>query len=207
MPSHEPAVHGAARRQVSGQSPPLAACAQDGQNGIEDLAQALRHWPGPRATAQKRSHQIPFGIRQVARVAQTCASVATWVSGVHMGASANRSQPVNHKSLLGFNFHSDRLTWAWMSQVCRVSQSWGNLQSVVPDPGSEPLRDTSHIRLGSNSHSVAALFFLQRHHLPAYDGRGSGGRDPSLRRPFKPSPFSGSSLLDLPGLIRPRKIG
>ena len=79
MPAHEPAVHGAARRQVSGQSPPLAACAQDVQNGIEDLAQALRGRTGLRATAQKRSHQIPFGIRQVARVAQTCASVATSV--------------------------------------------------------------------------------------------------------------------------------
>jgi hypothetical protein len=79
MPAHEPAVHGAARRQVPGQSPPLAAWAQDVQNGIEDLAQALRGWPGPRSTAQKRSHQVPFGIRQVARVAQTWASVETSV--------------------------------------------------------------------------------------------------------------------------------
>src|SRR4029079_19779941 len=74
-----PAGHGAGRGQILGNSPPLAACAQDVQNGIEDLAQALRHWPGPRATAQKRSHQIPFGIRQVARVAQTWASVETSV--------------------------------------------------------------------------------------------------------------------------------
>ena len=47
MPAHEPAVHRAARREVFGQSPPLAASAQDIQNRIDDLAHPPRVGPDP----------------------------------------------------------------------------------------------------------------------------------------------------------------
>jgi hypothetical protein len=69
VPAHEPAVHRAARRQVFGQSPPLAAGAQNVENCIEDLSQALRRRARLRAADEKGLRQIPFRIGQVAWVA------------------------------------------------------------------------------------------------------------------------------------------
>src|SRR5215212_129786 len=79
VPAHEPAVHRAARWQVLGQGSPLAAGAQDIEYRVEDLAHPLRVGARFGGAEKMWLDQIPFGVREVTRVAQTCASVATSV--------------------------------------------------------------------------------------------------------------------------------
>lgn len=82
LPVEEIAVHRAARWQVLRQRCPLAAGAQDIHDAIDDLA----HIDGPLVAAtlgrrDERVNQRPFGVRQVARIAQLAAVVAAAVLG------------------------------------------------------------------------------------------------------------------------------
>src|SRR5215212_6008959 len=98
VPAHEPAVHRAARWQVPGQGSPLATGAQQIQHRIEDLAQALRGGLSLGGLNEERPHQVPFGIGQVTRVAQTRSVVVASVRGsphrrLYKSAPASESQP------------------------------------------------------------------------------------------------------------------
>jgi hypothetical protein len=70
-------VHRAARRQVAGQVPPLAARLQHVEQAVHDLAHHHRTAaPAALGGPDQRRDQRPLGIRQVARVAQLITPVA-----------------------------------------------------------------------------------------------------------------------------------
>jgi len=76
VPAVEIVVQGAVRRQVLGDRPPLATGAQDVQEPVEDFAYV--HGAVSAAVLgrrDQRGHQGPFGICQVALIAQMAAVV------------------------------------------------------------------------------------------------------------------------------------
>jgi hypothetical protein len=76
VPKVEIAMHGAARRQVPGKSPPLAAGGKDIHYAIDDFAHNHRAFAA--ATLCRRDHgfdERPFLIGQVARIAKLAAVI------------------------------------------------------------------------------------------------------------------------------------
>src|SRR4051812_49540504 len=79
LPAHKVVVHGAARGQVFGQGAPLAACAQDVEHRVENLAQNNPALP-PRPALwdlHEGADQLPFRVGHVRGVPQALAVVGT----------------------------------------------------------------------------------------------------------------------------------
>src|SRR4051812_49525648 len=75
-PELEVVGHRRARRQVLGDSPPLAACAEDVHQPVHHLAHVHRALvAAPFARPDERLHMAPFLIRQIARIPQFAAVV------------------------------------------------------------------------------------------------------------------------------------
>src|SRR3954454_2137024 len=75
-PELEVVVHRRARRQVFGDSPPLAACAQDVHQPVHPLAHVHRDLVAATfARPDERLRMAPFLIRQIARIPQLAAVV------------------------------------------------------------------------------------------------------------------------------------
>ncbi len=95
-PSREPTVDRRPGRKVGRHQPPRDAAAQDVEDGVEDLALG----PGARSAApagrrQQRRDQGPFGVGQIARVAQAGSAIPlTGGRGPHRALQGGFSNPL-----------------------------------------------------------------------------------------------------------------
>jgi len=101
VPALKVAMHGAARRQVFRQGPPLTGGAENIQNAVQhvtdhDLALAASA-PGP---WDQRFYNLPFSVGQVTGIAQTVAVV--------LGAVLGRPQEARRKSVPCIESHAIR---------------------------------------------------------------------------------------------------
>ncbi len=134
----EVVVHCAACRQILGQSPPLAPCAEHVRQGIDDRSDLDRALVAALlGRRDQRCDQPPFRVRQVARVAQTASVIASPVSRPSTSAKAPSRPSLNHNMLISLNMlpnrHSGRplpprypASWAgrlWRRDRCRPCRS------------------------------------------------------------------------------------
>src|ERR1700722_11182807 len=100
--------------------------------------------------------------------------------------------------------HRSGLTWAFSGQVVRFFGTSKKLQLLFRYPRSEPYFMTwlipHQIKLTSGRHSK------QLHQYPAFGGWGSGGRDHSFTRLFKPVHCSVPIAWDPSGPVRSRGL-
>jgi hypothetical protein len=84
--------------------------------------------------------------------------------------------------------------------------SFFELRLIILASRFEPCSRPGGFLTSSNSHTVA-VFYNGCTNIPISSGKGSGGRGPSFSSAIKAMSVFGSSRLDLPGLIRSRRIG
>ena len=94
----EPAVHGAPRREAVGHQPPRDAATQDIADAVDDFPHRVRPFPAAIGFGrQKRQQDRPFGIGQVASIAQPgTAMLPPGGRGPHRGLVLCVATSTNH---------------------------------------------------------------------------------------------------------------
>src|SRR5206468_1993883 len=101
LPPHKVVMHRAARGQVLGQGPPLAACAQDVEHGVEHLAQINPALPRPALRdINEGAGQFPFGVGQISWVTQTLAVIRATGLGLPHRRTSSTVAPAKESQLL-----------------------------------------------------------------------------------------------------------